>query len=76
MERIMNILEELNKIVSGYRDDVVLEADTSFADIGFDSLDRVELVMAIEEKFDIEFPDDVQVETVAQLIETIEKLTA
>ena len=34
-------------------------ADASFAkDLGADSLDIVELVMAMEEEFDIEIPDD------------------
>ncbi len=33
--------------------------DSKFAeDLGADSLDVVELVMALEEKFDIEIPDD------------------
>jgi acyl carrier protein len=47
------IVEHLN--VS--RDEVVPEA--SFVDdLGADSLDIVELVMAMEEEFDIEIPDD------------------
>jgi len=38
-------------------EEVVLEA--SFVeDLGADSLDTVELVMAFEEKFDVEIPDD------------------
>lgn len=70
----MDILQELNNIVSDYRDGVVLKADSSFSELGFDSLDRVELVMAVEDKFDISFADDIQVETVQQLIDEIEKL--
>ena len=31
--------------------------DASFDDLGADSLDKVELVMALEEEFDIEIPD-------------------
>jgi acyl carrier protein len=48
-------------------DDVKPEA--SFAnDLGADSLDTVELVMALEEAFDIEIPDEV-----AEQIDTVEK---
>ena len=39
-------------------------------DLGADSLDTVELVMALEEKFDIEIPDDEaeKIQTVGQAI--------
>lgn len=70
----MDILQELNNIVSDYRDGVELKADSSFSELGFDSLDRVELVMAVEDKFDISFADDIQIETVQQLIDEIERL--
>ena len=76
MERIMDILNELNEIVKEYRDGVTLSEDSVFADLGFDSLDRVELIMAVEEKFDITFPDDIQVDTVKELIEKINELRA
>ncbi len=39
------------------REEIVPEA-SFIDDLGADSLDIVELVMAIEEKFDIEIPDD------------------
>ena len=36
-----------------------VSADTSFVnDLGADSLDTVELVMALEEEFDVEIPDE------------------
>ncbi len=53
-------------------DDVKPEA--SFAnDLGADSLDIVELVMALEEEFDIEIPDEAaeQIETVGKAVEHI-----
>lgn len=49
--------------------DVTPEA--SFAnDLGADSLDTVELVMALEEAFDIEIPDEVaeQIDTVGKAV--------
>jgi acyl carrier protein len=36
----------------------VVEDANFIEDLGADSLDTVELVMALEEKFDIEIPDD------------------
>ena len=39
------------------KEDLVLEA-SFIDDLGADSLDIVELVMALEEAFDIEIPDD------------------
>jgi acyl carrier protein len=44
-------------------------------DLGADSLDTVELVMELEEEFDISIPDDAaeKIQTVGQAIEFIEK---
>ena len=50
--------------------------DTSFVnDLGADSLDTVELVMELEEEFDINIPDEEaeKIQTVGQAIEFIEK---
>jgi acyl carrier protein len=51
-------------------------ANASFVDdLGADSLDRVELIMAIEEAFDLEIPDDQaeQIKTVQDAVDYIEK---
>ncbi len=53
-----------------------VQPETSFVnDLGADSLDTVELVMELEEEFDINIPDDVaeKIQTVGQAIEHIEK---
>jgi acyl carrier protein len=44
-------------------------------DLGADSLDTVELVMELEEEFDISIPDDAaeRIQTVGQAIDFIEK---
>lgn len=56
-----NIEDRVVKIVVeqlGVKEDEVT-ADSSFVDdLGADSLDTVELVMALEEEFDTEIPDD------------------
>ncbi len=71
----MEILETLNKIVREYsQKDITLEESTSFDGLGFDSLDKVEVLMQLEEAFDIMFDDDLQVSTVGELIKEIERL--
>ncbi len=50
-------------------------SDTSFVnDLGADSLDTVELVMELEEEFDITIPDEAaeKIQTVGQAVEHIE----
>ena len=52
--------------------------DASFVDdLGADSLDTVELVMALEEEFDAEIPDDQaeKITTVKQAVEFIQANT-
>jgi len=55
------ILKKVQKIVSEQLsvDESEVKPEASFAnDLGADSLDTVELVMALEEEFDIEIPDE------------------
>ena len=72
-----SIEERVRKIVIEHlgvaEDQVTLEA--SFVDdLGADSLDTVELVMALEEEFDAEIPDDQAeaITTVKQAVAFIE----
>ena len=40
-------------------DEAKVTADANFVDdLGADSLDQVELIMALEDEFDVEIPDD------------------
>ncbi|MDG2237912.1 MAG: acyl carrier protein [Arenicellales bacterium] len=72
-----SIQERVKKIVVeqlGVSEDQVT-ADASFVDdLGADSLDTVELVMALEEEFDAEIPDDEaeKITTVKQAVEFIQ----
>ncbi|MBD2426494.1 acyl carrier protein [Phormidium sp. FACHB-1136] len=55
------VFDKVQKIVSEQLgvDEADVKPEASFAnDLGADSLDTVELVMALEEEFDIEIPDD------------------
>jgi acyl carrier protein len=47
------IIEQL-----GVKDEEVVESASFVDDLGADSLDTVELVMALEEEFGVEIPDD------------------
>ena len=73
-----SIEDRVKKIVVeqlGAKEDQV-KADSSFVDdLGADSLDTVELVMALEEEFDMEIPDDQaeNIGTVKDAVNYIEK---
>ena len=72
-----NIEERVKKIVAeqlGVKDEIA--NDASFVDdLGADSLDTVELVMALEEEFECEIPDDEaeKITTVQQAIDYVVK---
>jgi len=56
-----DIAESVKKIVVehlGVETDKVTENASFIDDLGADSLDTVELVMAFEEEFEVEIPDD------------------
>ena len=65
-ERVKTIVVEQLEV-----DDDQVTEEASFAnDLGADSLDTVELVMAFEEEFNIEIPDEVaeQIDTVGKAV--------
>jgi len=74
----MAVEERVKKIIAEQlgveEDDVVLEAKF-VEDLGADSLDTVELVMALEEEFEIEIPDEdaEKIQTVAAAIDFIKE---
>ena len=57
----MSIEERVKKIIVeqlGVKEEDVKPEASFVEDLGADSLDTVELVMALEEEFDIEIPDE------------------
>ena len=73
----MDILEKVKRLISEQLDveEANIQESSSIADdLGADSLDVVDLVMAIEDEFSIEIPED-QVEnikTVGDIVKYIE----
>lgn len=72
------IFERVKKIVVdnlGAEESKVTENSNFIEDLGADSLDQVELVMAFEEEFGIEIPDDIaeKITTVQKAVDYIEK---
>jgi acyl carrier protein len=55
------LMEKVTKVVVeklGVKEEQVKLESSFVDDLGADSLDRVELVMALEDEFDIEIPDE------------------
>lgn len=70
-EKVIQIVaSELN--VS--KDEITLETDLQ-TDLGADSLDAVELMMAIEDEFDLQIPDDIaqDLKTIKDIVSFLEK---
>jgi acyl carrier protein len=71
-----SIEEQVKNIVAeqlGVKEDEVTNAASFVDDLGADSLDTVELVMALEEEFETEIPDEdaEKITTVQQAIDFI-----
>ncbi|WP_102400644.1 acyl carrier protein [Haloimpatiens massiliensis] len=72
------VFERVKKIIADQLslDEEEVRIDSSFIDdLGADSLDIVELIMALEEEFDIEIPDESaeKVSTVGDVVEYIKQ---
>ncbi len=74
----MSIAERVKKIVVehlGVEEDKVTDTASFIDDLGADSLDTVELVMAFEEEFGCEIPDDAaeKIQTVKDAVTYLEQ---
>ena len=73
-----NIEQRVKKIVAeqlGVKEEEVVNTASFVEDLGADSLDTVELVMALEEEFETEIPDE-QAEKITTVQEAIDYITA
>ncbi|MGI6318847.1 MAG: acyl carrier protein [Dethiobacteria bacterium] len=73
----MDIFAKVKALISEQLDidEDQIALDTTFEDIDADSLDVVELVMALEEEFDLEIADEEveKIQTVGDVVGYIEK---
>jgi acyl carrier protein len=76
-ENMSDVEERVKRIIVdqlGVKPEEVTLSASFVADLGADSLDTVELVMAFEEEFEVEIPDEdaEKITTVKQVVEYIE----
>ena len=76
----MAVEEKIRKIIAeqlGVEEDEVVPEASFVEDLGADSLDTVELVMALEEEFDVEIPDEdaEKIQKVSQAVDYIKEKT-
>ncbi len=74
------MLEKIKSIIAeelGVEQDTIESSSNLTDDLGADSLDAVELIMAIEEEFDIEIDDTAatKIKTVQDIVDYLEKHT-
>ena len=77
-DKLKEITEKVKQIISeqlGVEESEVTPSASFVDDLGADSLDTVELVMALEEQFGLEIPDDAaeKIRTVQDAIDYIDK---
>jgi acyl carrier protein len=77
----MEVLDKIKEIIAeqlGIDEDEVVPEASFLDDLGADSLDIVELIMAFEEEFDLEIPDEdaEKIKTVQNVIDYIKSHTA
>jgi len=74
----MKLFEQIKSVVSeqlGIKTEEIKEESSFKNDLGADSLDLVELVMTLEEKFSIEIPDEdaEKLQKISDVVKYIEK---
>lgn len=74
----MDIFEKVKTLVAEQLDaeaDTITESTSITDDLGADSLDVVDLVMALEDEFEVEIPDEAveSIKTVGDIVKYIEE---
>ena len=73
----METLEKLKEILSECKgEDLDITPETTFDELDFDSLDKVDIVMQIEEAYDISLGDNMALSTVGELVKKIDEAVA
>jgi len=68
---VLDVIAETQRIP---REKITL--DSRFEDLGMDSMDAVNILFALEEKFDITIPDEAakQIRSIREMVEGVQKL--
>ena len=68
------VFEKVIKILADYKDidPSEIKMETTFEELGFDSLDTVELVMNFEDEFGVTIEADENLKTVGDVVKLIE----
>lgn len=76
MSEVYHKIMEIFRTKLDYGDDVEIRPDATFEELDIDSLDLLEVVMAIELEYDIEIPDDAlnEIKNVESAVEYVEKI--
>lgn len=72
------VFDKVKKIIAdqlGLDEDTITMESSFVDDLGADSLDVVELIMALEEEFDIEIPDE-EAEKVSKVGDVVEYINS
>lgn len=73
-----SIFQKVAALIAAYKKMPVeeIKPETTFQELGMDSLDALSLVFEIEETFNVTIPDDAakNIETVGQIVENLENL--
>ena len=73
----METLAKLKEILSECKgEELDVNMDTTFDELDFDSLDKVDIVMQIEEAYDISLGDNMALSTVGELVKKIDEAVA
>ncbi len=69
------IFEKVTAILAEHKDlePSAIKPETTFAELGFDSLDTVELIMAFEEEFSVNLEMNEGLKTVGDVVKLIEE---
>jgi acyl carrier protein len=72
-EKVIRVFSEFKKVPPEQ-----IKEETTFEELGFDSLDGLNLIFELEEEFDIVIPDDKaqSMKSVGQVIDGVETLMA
>jgi len=70
-EKVVEIIEREQHLEPG-----VVKADSTFAELGIDSLDGVNILFALEEEFKVDIPDSVaqHMKSVRQVVDSLNRV--